>query len=57
MLLHIVVNSAQYRGDLGQIQPNPTNIRNWILPVSYLNRRTSRNALKILQFSTNPAES
>ena len=27
-LLHIVVNSAQYRGDSGRIQPNPANIRN-----------------------------
>ena len=34
MVLHIVVNSAQYRGDSGQIKPNPANIRNRFLPDS-----------------------
>ena len=57
MLLHIIVNSAQYCGDSSQIQPNPGNIRSCFLPVSYLNCKTSRDGLKSLQFSTNPAES
>ena len=57
MFLQIVVNSAQYRDDSGLIQPNPVNIRNCFLSVSQLDRRTSQNGLKILQFSTNPAES
>ena len=57
MLLHIVVNPAQYRGDSGRIKPKPATIRNCFLLVSYLNRRTIRNGLKFLQFSTNPAES
>ena len=55
MLLHIVVNLAQYRGGSGRIQPNPVNIPNCFLHVSYLNRITPLNGLKILQFSTNPA--
>ena len=60
MLLQIIENSAKYHGDSGRIQPNPTNpaiIGNCYLPVLYLNRRTSRNGLKILQFSMNPANS
>ena len=43
-LLHIVVNSSQYHGDSGRIQPNPTNICNCFLPVSLMNRKTSRIA-------------
>ena len=39
MLLHIVVNSSQYRGDSGRIKPNPLNIRSCFFPVSYLNRK------------------
>ena len=51
-----------HRSDFGTVswrfRPNPTNpanIRNCFLPVSYLNRRTSRNGLNFLQFSSNPA--
>ena len=41
-LLHIIVDSSQYRGNSGRIQPNPMNIHNCFLPVSLLNRRTSQ---------------
>ena len=33
MLLHIIVNLAQYSGNSGQIQPNPANIHKCFLPV------------------------
>ena len=56
MVLHILVSSAQYRGDSGPIQSNPANIRNF----SYLFRNwivDITNGLKNVQVSTDPAAS
>ena len=43
MFLHIALKRANYRGDLGQIQPDPANIRNSGFLPSWKNQENLEN--------------